>query len=347
VIRRLTLLVLVVVVCALAAPQLQPAPAQAQAPFRLVLVADISPPRAEPKGDDHATAEVAYKLNPVKLLTGGDNQYEGGSRDDFFSPVGFDGSYGRLLKPKIIATVGNHDVADPGPGAPSQIAYFQDFYDSLPCRNDPVPCHPERGYFVVDYDANRDGILDWFSVHLDSDCGRYNGSTGDPQTPSCADNGEQANWLRSVFAARHGGQTSGRKCSIMVWHHEYIGTSFFANDDSTRAFWLVGNHFHNDGVGSGHTHGSARMGPMTWDRHLSASGGQRQWTFGAGGRSLTPHRVTPPEGLRERDNTRYGVMTLDLSVSQSAAGWQGGAWTSQFHFTNGTTTPPATAGCWP
>ena len=41
--------------------------------------------------------------------------------------------------------------------------------------------------------------------------------------PSCANDSPQINRLRSVFAARHGGANSGRKCSAMIWHHESSG----------------------------------------------------------------------------------------------------------------------------
>jgi hypothetical protein len=347
--RLLVILVLVVAAGAGTGPAPTPAAAQTTASFRVVMVGDISPPTNETKGDDHATAELIAKLDPDLVCLLGDVQYETGSGAMFNAPVGFDGSYGRLFRSKIRCVVqGNHDAADPGPGAPSLTAYFADALD-LPCKADPTPCDPAAGYWVLDLDANRDGRPDWYILGINSNCQRASGGTGDVQTPSCANDAPMLNWMRVATAARHGGTTSGRKCSIVVDHHERWGSGFFADDPALNYPWQVGNHYHYDVWESGHTHSMARMGALTWDGHLSSTGsGQRQITSGAGGRSLTPFRVSPPrEGTRERYNDKYGVQLLTLTVAQSPAGWVGGTWTSQFLFVDGTSTTPASAGCWP
>jgi hypothetical protein len=349
--RRLALAALVALLTLAGVTHTSTRPAAAQtAGYRVVFVGDISPPTNETKGDDHATAELIAKLNPDLVCLLGDVQYETGSGAMFASPVGFEGSYGRLIKPKVrCPAVGNHDVADPGPGAPGLVAYFADALTGLPCESDPVPCQPSRGYYVIDLDANRDGTPDWFVTVLDSNCQRASGGTGDVQTPSCADNGEQANWLRSVYNARHGGATSGRKCSLAVWHHERFGTGFFADDPATQYLWGVLNHYHADVVFSGHTHSVARMGAMTYGGTLSPTGsGIRQITSGAGGRSLLPFRVNPARvGTRYRSNDAYQVEQLTLTVSQSSAGWQGGSWQHAFYRTDGSVVDQAAAGCWP
>jgi hypothetical protein len=347
--RRLALVALVALL-ALAGTAHSPRPAAAQTgTYRVVFVGDISPPTNETKGDDNATAELIVKLNPDAIGLLGDVQYEQGSGAMFASPVGFDGTYGRLVKDRVrFPAVGNHDVADPGPGAPGFNAYFRDALTGLPCQNDPIPCHPERGYYVIDLDANRDGTPDWFVTALNSNCQRVSGGTGDTATPSCADQGEQANWLRSVYNARHGGATSGRKCSLALWHHERWGTGFFADDPATTYLWGVLNHYHGDIVFAGHSHSVARMGPMTYGGTLAADGGGiRQITSGAGGRSLTPFRVALRTGTRYRANDAYQVEQLTLHVSQSSAGWQGGSWDHSFQRVDGTVVDQASAGCWP
>ena len=316
--------------------------------FKLVWSGDISPPTNETKGDDYATSEIVLKEHPDLVCTAGDDQYETGTYSMFASPVGFDGSWGRVKGLTKCPAVGNHDVADPGAGAPGFRQYFSGVLNGLLCQSDPVPCHPERGYYVVDLDVDRNGQQDWFITILDSDCGRAGGGTGDVETPSCTDNGEQANWLRAVYNARHGGQTSGRKCSLAIWHHERWGTGFFADDPATQYLWNVVNHYHGDVVLSGHTHSVARLGPMTPTGSLSSTGaGIRQITAGAGGRSLTANRVNPARtGTRYRNNTLYGVNRLVLTSSASSAGWLTGSWTSSFIFTNGTVADAASAGCW-
>ena len=76
----------------------------------------------------------------------------------------------------------------------------------------PDPCRP-KGFFILDLDVNNDGRLDWFIIALDSNYGQVFGPTGDSATPSCANDSPQINWLRSVFADRHGGAGGGRKCA--------------------------------------------------------------------------------------------------------------------------------------
>jgi hypothetical protein len=180
---------------------------------------------------------------------------------------------------------------------------------------------------------------------VNSSCGR----APDPATPSCARGSPQHTWLNYAQARRHGGASSGQKCSPAVWHHERWGTSFFADDPALHDLWGNLNVYHADLVLSGHTHSTGRTAAMTPSGTLAPSGaGIRQLTAGAGGRSLTPHRVNPPRvGTRYRDNTRYGVLRLVLTGSTSPAGWQGGTWTSEFDYVNGTVADPATAGCRP
>lgn len=337
------------------------APAQAQTPqtITLVLSGDVSPPTNETSGNDHATAELIDQLNPYGVCVAGDNQYEYGAKAMFEAADGFAGSYGRLVKDRIRCSApGNHDAADPGPGSPSWYGYFRDNLDAsdttgapaLACLAEPNPCHPERGYYAVDLPVSPGSSqLGWTIYVLDSNCGRAGGGTGDIATESCATDAPMTQWLRDAFARRHGGQTSGRKCSLMVWHHERWGTGFFADDPATAQLWNVGNHFHNDLVNSGHTHSLARLSAMTPFGTLAPGGsGQRQLTTGAGGRSLTANRVEPARvGTAERYNTKYGVAKLTLSSTPNAAGWLGGSWTSQFYFTDGTSSAPAGAGCWP
>ena len=303
---------------------------------------DISPPTNETRGDDYATSEIILAAQPDLVLTLGDNQYEFGSGAMFHSTLGFDGSWGRF-KGLIRPAEGNHDAADPGPGSPGFQEYFAGNLANLECTRLSPPCRPDLGYYDFDL-ANG-----WYVLVLNSNCGRAPGATGDVQTPACGPSSPQLTWLGFAQQRRHGGQTSGQKCSIVVWHHERWGTSFFADDPATHDFWLSLNHFHADIVLSGHTHSTARMGPMNPQGHLSTSG-IRQITAGAGGRSLTPVRVNPArEGTRYRDNTKYGVNRLVLTSSTSPAGWQGGTWTSEFDYVDGTVADNrnSSAGCWP
>jgi acid phosphatase type 7 len=326
----------------------QPQPAQAQASENIVIVlaGDVSPPTNETKGDDHATAELIARINPAVVCLPGDVQYEYGHPAMFAAATGFDGSYGRLFKDKIACpAMGNHDVADPGPNAPGFTGYFADQLAALPCESDPNPCKPGEGYYVVDLPRSPSNPAPGWAVYvLNSNCQRAGGGTGDVQTPACGATSPQTQWLRDAFARRQ----ATRKCSLMVWHHERWGTGFFGDDPAVRELWNVGHHFRNDMVGAGHSHSLARTGPMTPSGTLATTGaGQRQFTAGASGRSLTPNRVEPARvGTRERYNTKYGVLALNLFSTPNPDGTLGGTWHSQFRFVDGTMTAVASAGCW-
>jgi hypothetical protein len=324
--------------------------------FELAWTGDISPPVGEPRGDDYGTSELALAGQPDAVALPGDLVYECGSPAAFTSPVGYQGSWGRLKGISYFPTLGNHDVCEAGAGAPSWREYFADQLANLPCTQLTPPCRPDLGYYDRDLDVDTDGRPDWYILVLASDCQRFNGSTGDTETASCADGSPQHEWLKAAMSRRHGGQTSGQKCSIAIWHHERWGTTTFGDDPSTKQFILTLNHFHNDIILSGHAHALARLGAMTWDGHLAAEGqGQRQITAGVGGRSRLPYRVDPTgpgrEGTRYRSNSNYGIGWLRLTASQSSAGWTGGSWTHEFRLVGndgqGSTVDQATAGCWP
>lgn len=362
--RRALLLVVVAMLCGLAAPAAgnpagrPPAAAVAgrwtravAAPDRITVVfgGDTSPPTNEQRGDDKGTAEVVFAIGPDLVCTLGDNQYEAGNLAMFQSFLGYNGGWGQFKDLIRCPAVGNHDVADPGPGAPGFNAYFADALANLPCAQLNPPCRPDQGYYDLDLDANHDGAPDWYVLVINTNCQRASGGTGDVDTPACTTGSPQWKWLEFAQNRRHGGQTSGQKCSIMIGHHERWGTGFFADDPSFQDLWVSFYNHHGDVTEFGHTHSSSRMGAMLPNGTLSPTGaGVRQITSGATGRSLTPNRVDPQRaGTRYRDNTRYGVNRLTLTVAPSAAGWIGGTWRTEMNYINNQAADIAEAGCWP
>jgi hypothetical protein len=325
-------------------PAYRPA-VQAPGTVTLVFSGDISPPTNEYKGDDYATSELVLAIGPDLVCTAGDNQYEGGSGAMFASPVGFEGSWGRFHGLIRCPAEGNHDAADPGPGSPGFRQYFAEALAGLECTRLVPACRPDQGYYDLDIPNSS-----WYVLVLNSNCQRVSGGTGDVQTPACGPGSPQMQWLDFAMRRRHGGASSGQKCSLAFWHHERWGTSFFADDASMQEAWVILNRYHNDVVGSGHSHSTARLGAMTPQGSLHPTGaGIRQLTAGAAGRSLTPHRVNPPRvGTRFRDNTRYGVARLTLTSARNPAGWIGGTWANEFDYANGQVADPTGAvGCWP
>ena len=360
--RRLcaSLLVVVVVVIGLGLGDVSGAVARAQPAggnplpgsggvFELAWSGDISPPISEARGDDYGTSELALAGQPDGVATAGDNVYECGSPAAWNSPVGYHGSWGRVRGITWFPTLGNHDVCEPGPGAPSFRAYFAEQLADLPCLTYTNPCDPNQGYYDRDLDVNSDGQADWFIMVLASDCGRVQGATGDAQTPSCAANSPQDRWLNEALLRRYQKQ----RCSLTIWHHERWGTTTFGDDPVTATFYSRLNHHHNEVNLSGHAHSLARLGPMTVSGHLASTGaGQRQLTAGTGGRSRLPFRVNPArEGTRYRSNTNYAVGWLRLTATRLADGSWGGTWAHEFRLVGtdgrGTTADPTGAvGCW-
>jgi hypothetical protein len=237
-------------------PAYQPA-IQASGVVTLVFSGDISPPTNEFRGDDHATAELVLSIRPNLVCTAGDNQYEVGSGAMFESPAGSTGPGGSSTALSGARPRGTTTTPTPVPTRPASSA-------TSPAPGQPAlsaaepPCRPDLGYYDLDLPGTS-----WYILVLNSNCQRAGGGTGDVQTPSCAAGSPQMEWLSFAMGRRHGGQTSGLKCSIAFWHHERWGTSFFADDPAMHQAWLILNHFHNDIVGSGHSHSTGRLGAMT------------------------------------------------------------------------------------
>jgi hypothetical protein len=109
---------LVATVPAVAQPGGNPIPGNGGV-FELAWTGDISPPVGEPRGDDYGTSELALAGQPDAVALPGDLVYECDSPAAFTSPVGYHGSWGRLRGISYFPALGNHDVCEPGPGAPS------------------------------------------------------------------------------------------------------------------------------------------------------------------------------------------------------------------------------------
>lgn len=306
---------------ALAVP-LPTRPAEAQTGTLVVVaVGDISPPPAEDKTDDMATAAIAIGANPTRVLLAGDTQYERGQLADFQSTRGFAASWGRpILYNRTCPAVGNHEYLDPGVGAPGFFTYFGPRLAA--CAN--PGGRPDRGYYSFDL-ANG-----WHVVALNSDCGR-----DDPAAPACGAGSAQVTWLQSDLQAH-----AGSRCILAYWHHPRWGSGFFNDDANVALFWSALYHVHADLIVDGHEHHYARFGALDPAGHLHADGqGIRQITVGTGGRSLLGSRVPPhPEGLRYRDFDHYGILRLALSPT---------GWSSEFRRTDGVIADRAGAGCWP
>jgi hypothetical protein len=296
-------------------------PAAAQTGTLVVIaVGDISPPPAENKTDDMATAAIAIGANPHRILLAGDTQYERGELANYQSTRGFAASWGRpTLYNRTCPAIGNHEYLDPGVGAPGFFTYFGPRLAA--CAN--PGGRPDLGYYSFDLPNG------WHVVALNSDCGRT-----DPAAPACSAGSAQVTWLQADLQAH-----AASRCMLAYWHHPRWGSGFFGDDANVALFWSALNHVHADLIVDGHEHHYARFGPMTPQGHLSPTGaGIRQITVGTGGRSLLGSRIPPhPEGIRYRDFDHYGVIRLALSPT---------GWSTEFRRTDGVIADRAAAGCW-
>jgi calcineurin-like phosphoesterase family protein len=326
--RRVLLAALAALVVVAVAPRTLPATAQTSTVV-VVAAGDISPEPATVKNDDLRTAELVEAAGPTLVLPLGDEQYEDGTLAKFTSPTGYAASWGRPgVLSRSCPAVGNHELMDPGVGAPGFFAYFGDRLAA--CA---VSGSPGRGFYRVDLPGSG-----WRVFVLNTDCRR---TDPDPiHSPSCAINSAQWTWFRSELIAAH---NAGRRCTLAVSHHPRWGSGFFGDDTAVAALWATFVDAHGDLWLAAHEHHYARFGPLDRNGHLTAGSGARQITVGTGGKTLLPYRRAPhPEGLRTRDNTHYGVLRLTLSTAPGGRG----SWSSQFQRTDGVNADSVSAGCW-
>ena len=221
-----------------------------------------------------ATSDLLLGMNPVAVLTLGDNQYETGMLSEFqqvYSPT-----WGRLLD-RTFPVPGNHEYDTPG--ASGYFSYFGARAGD-----------PAKGYYSFDAGA-------WHVIALNSECSSVGG---------CQPGSPQETWLRADLAAHPAA------CTLAYWHKPRFSSG--GRHPSSAAFqplWQALYDAHADVVLSGHAHDYERFAPQAPDGAADDVRGIRQFVVGTGGRNLQILGALQPNS-EVLQNTSFGVLKLVL-----------------------------------
>jgi hypothetical protein len=225
------------------------------------------------------TSDLLVNMNPDKVLTLGDNQYDSGVLSDFNAV--FDPSWGRV-KAKINPSRGNHD------GNVGYYDYFNGIGNFSGAAGD-----RDKGYYSFNLGS-------WHFVAL---------NTNDKCTIlSCAAGSAQELWLKSDLAAHP-------ECTIAYMHHPRWASSTTFATVETQA--LV-QDLYDYGVElylSGHAHFYERFARQNAAGGLDATYGVRALVVGVGGRDFSGFTTIIPNSQVHQNNT-FGVEKLTLEATQ-------------------------------
>lgn len=248
-----------------------PSIANAQATLPVVVGAgDISPGS---NGAQFQTANLIEAINPVAVLTFGDNQYPDGTLSTFNSY--FAPSWGRF-KSITRPSPGNHDYHTSGAAG-----YF-DYFNGVGVNTGPAGDRG-KGYYSFN-------VGSWHFISLNS------------EVMSSTQNA----WLASDLAAN---QNSA--CTVAYWHHPRFSSG--ANHGSstrTAPFWDLLYQYKADIILVGHDHLYERFGPQSPSAVSDPTNGIRQFTVGTGGAG-TYSFGTPIANSQVRIAT-HGIIKLTL-----------------------------------
>jgi hypothetical protein len=170
-----------------------------------------------------ATAKLLLDLDPVVVLTLGDNQYENGTLAKFRRSYHL--SWGRL-KARTRPAPGNHDYETAGAAG-----YF-DYFGA-------AAGHRSTGYYSFDVGA-------WHLIALNSECAHVGG---------CGKGSRQERWLRADLA------THPTRCTLAYWHKPRFSSGMHGNDATYDALWQALYAAGADVVLVGHDHDYERFAP--------------------------------------------------------------------------------------
>ncbi len=234
-------------------------------------ISDCAPPRCPAA----RTAKRVRAMDPARVLTLGDNQYERGTRAEFSTE--YDKTWGRF-RGRTRPAPGNHEYLTDG--AAGYLHYFG------------KRAHRGRdGYYS--FTKRR-----WHVVALNS-------SDGACREVRCGPKSAQVRWLRRDL---HGNR---RRCTLAYWHHPSWSSGSHGDNTSVRAMWRVLARRGADVVLNGHDHSYERFAPRGADGSAAARG-IRQFTVGTGGADLSPISKPYDRLSRKRIDHRNGVLRLAL-----------------------------------
>ena len=223
------------------------------------------------------TADLIGAINPVAVLTLGDNQYESSTLSNF--QASFELSWGQYFD-KIFPATGNHEYQVSG--APGYFSYFT--------NHPPNAARPTggqgKGYYSFD-------VGEWHMIVLNSNCSGAGG---------CGAGSPQETWLKADLAAHT------NACTLAYWHHpRFYGTSIRS---SVQALWQDLYDYNADLVLNGHVHHYERFARVNVAGAADAVRGIREIISGTGGVNIGGGS---PSGILQVVGGTFGVLKLDLA----------------------------------
>jgi hypothetical protein len=229
-----------------------------------------------------ATSDLVLSLDPVAVITLGDEQYNSGKLTDFLTS--YDPTWGRF-KTITHPSIGNHELGTTG--ASGYFNYFGDNATPLQpgCRSN---CNAWYSY----------SIGNWRIITLNTECG----SNGN----NCVAGSAQDLWLKSELASAN----AAGQCKLVSSHHPKWSSSSFAATDIDQ---LVQDMYdgHADIYLTGHMHGYERFAPQNPAGQLDTANGITEMISGAGGAFFTGFLAIQPNSVVHNNDT-YGVLKLIL-----------------------------------
>jgi 3',5'-cyclic AMP phosphodiesterase CpdA len=223
-----------------------------------------------------ATARLLGRLDPVVVLTLGDNQYENGTLAKFRRS--YDRSWGRL-KGHTRPAPGNHDYRTP------RAAGYFDYFG-------PAAGRRSRGYYSYNVGA-------WHLIALNSECAHIGG---------CGRGSRQERWLRADLAAHPA------RCVLAYWHKPRFSSGMHGNNPTYTAFWEALYRAEAEVVLVGHDHDYERFAPQTPHGPADRVRGIREFVVGTGGKTHYGFR-TIRANSQVRNSGTFGILRLTLHPS--------------------------------
>ena len=217
---------------------------------------------------EKATSDLVLSLNPLAVLTLGDEQYNSGKLTDFLTS--YDPTWGRF-KDITHPAIGNHEFGQTG--ASGYFNYFGDNATPLEpgCRSN---CKAWYSYTIGN----------WRIITLNTEC--------DTNNNNCLAGSEQDLWLQSQLASAN----AAGQCKLVASHHPKWTSSSFASADIDQ---LIQDMYagHTDLYLVGHMHGYERFAPQNPAGQLDTANGITEILVGRRGRVL--HRI-PGDSAEQR-----------------------------------------------
>lgn len=224
-----------------------------------------------------ASANLVAHLDPARVLTLGDNQYDSGTLREFLGS--YDKAWGRF-KARTLPAVGNHELRA-GSSAPGYCAYFG------------AAAHCPTRYYATDLGR-------WTLVALDSN--------------SSAITRGQLAWLDRELAAA---TAEGDNVLAYFHHPRWAspGAGLHGSISSVKPFWDLLVKHRADLLLNGHDHVYERFARMTGSGvACSTCTGIRQFVVGTGGANPDRASRAPIAGSQARAGGLDGVLALTLKT---------------------------------